>query len=260
MKNVHTKQRLKTLLWLAFVASIALFISSCKKRTPVDVPVPIEPKPKAKFDSVYFEVGGKTYSAKPDLGGMNSMGNSGYRMKYLDGPTEGMTIYTEYGMSKKGWYAPTDSIYFYCENTYRQDGDAVFKISFSQGFHKNEMSKYGSFYFPNDTRNMLRKGKLSFATDFESTNSKNGVAILAGRYGRTGKPEFDYKEPLTNYPQDDSVFEIINTEQINKNSYLVEAKFELNLYDDNRVKHRVKNGYIRFTLSSKGLFGDFYKQ
>ena len=175
MKNVLTKQHLMKMLFLGFVASVTLFISSCKKGTLVDIPVIIEPEPRAKFDSVYFEIGGKTYSAEPNLGGMTEVGNSGYRMRYLDAPKEGMTIYTEYGMSKRGWYAPTDSIYFHCANTYKNNHDGDFKISFSQGFHKNKMSKYGSFYFPDDTRNILKKGKLSFATDFESTNSKNTV-------------------------------------------------------------------------------------
>jgi hypothetical protein len=216
MKNMRSKQRLRTLLFLAFVATTTLFISACKKGTTVDVPPTTEPEVKMKFDSVYFEIAGKPFSGKPDLGGMSSVGNSGYRMKYLDTPKKGMTIYHEYGSSKKGWYAATDSIYFTCANTYETNGDKAFKISFSQGFHKNNMSEYGSFYFPNDTRNMLRKGKLSFATDYESTNATNGVAISLSTYGRTGKPEFAYEESLANYPQDDSVFEIINTEQIDK--------------------------------------------
>jgi hypothetical protein len=258
MKNMRSTQRLRTLLFLAFAATATLFISSCKKETTVDVPITTEPEVKMKFDSVYFEIAGKPYSGIPDLP-MNAVGNSGYRMKYLDAPKEGMTIYNEYGTSKSGWYAPTDSIYFTCANTYEINGDKAFQISFNQGFHKNNMSKYGSFYFPSDTRNMLKKGKLSFATDYGSTNSKDGIAISFAPYGRTGKLEFAYEESLANYPQDDSIFEIINTEQIDKESYFVEARFELNLYDKNRTKYRITNGYIRFTLRSQSMFGYFYQ-
>jgi hypothetical protein len=258
MKNVLTKQRPGMLLFLAFFASATLLILSCKKERSVDVPEKIEPEAKIKLDSFYVEIAGKPYSGKPNIPGMNSVGNSGYRMKYLDAPREGMTIYTEYGDSRKGWYAATDSIYFTCANTYKTNSYEAFEISFSQGFHKSDMNRYGNLYFPIDTRKMLKKGKLSFATDYQSTNSKNGVSVSFATYGGTGKDEFAYEEPLANYPQDDSVFEIINTEQIDKESYFVEARFTLNLYDKNRTKHRVSNGYIRFTLSSNNFFGYFY--
>ena len=253
-----SKQRLQLMRCLAIVASAMLFISSCKKSTPVDIQEIKEPEPKVKYDSVYFEIEGRSFSGKPNLGGMNEIRNSGYRMRYLTAPKEGMTIYYEYGMTKQGWYAPTDSIYFTGANTYSIDDYKLFKIAFSQGFHKKNMTKSGSFYFPVDTRDLLRKGKLSFANDYESTNSKNGVAISFSDYGGTAKPEFAFEESIANYPQDDSLFEIINTEQIDKESYFLEAKFELNLYDKNRAKHRITNGYIRFTLKSRGIWGDFF--
>lgn len=248
------------MLCMAFIASATIFISSCKKSTLVDIPVTIEPESNAKFDSVYFEIEGKTFSAKPYAEGMSSVGNNGYRMRYLEAPEDGMKIYVEYGVSKKGWYAAADSIYFTCGNHYSVGRDERdFSISFSQGLHKNNMTNYGLFYFPNDTRNLFKKGMLSFATDYESTNFKDGVAISFGTYGRTGMPELDFKESVANYPQDDSAFEIINTEQIDKESFFVEAKFKLNLYDKDRTKHRVTNGYIRFTLKSHYIFGYFYK-
>lgn len=259
MKNVLTKQRLTMLLFPAFVASAMLFVSSCKKGSTVDVPITTEPEVKMKFDSVYFEIAGKPYSGSPDLGGMNSVVNDGYRMKYLDAPKEGMTLYNGHGSTKEGWYAATDSIYFTCANTYEINGDKAFEISFSKGFDKYNMSKYGSFYYPSDTRIMLKKGKVSFATDYKSTNAKDGVAISVAPYGRSGKPEFAYEESLADYPQDGSVFEIINTEQIDKERYFVEARFELNLYDKNRTKSRITNGYIRFTMRSQSVFGYFYK-
>jgi hypothetical protein len=259
MQILITRQRLSRLLFLAFVASAMLFTLSCKKEITVDVPPTTEPESEIKPDSVYFEIEGKSYSAAPDIRGMNGIRNGGYRMKYLDAPKEGMTIYHGSGSPGQGWYAATDSIYFSCYNTYRTKSYEGFDIAFSQGFHKNDMSKYGSFYFPADTRNMLKKGKQSFATDYESLEYTNGVSISFATYGRTGEPEFAYQESLANYPQDDSVFEIINTEQIDKEHYFVEARFELNLYDKNRTKHRVTNGYIRFTLGSQTIFGYFYK-
>ncbi len=259
MTNTLSKQRLQTMLCLAFVASATLFISSCEKSSPVDIPVTTETEPKAKFDSVYFEIEGKSFSAKPEVGGMNAVGNGGYRKRYLEAPEDGMTIYDANGTGKKGWYAAADSIYFTFANDYIRSLDRPFSISFSWGLHKKDMTNYGSFYFPNDTRNLLKKGKLGFASDYESTNSKDGVAISFGNYGRTGKPRLAYEESLANYPQDDSVFEIINTEQIDKESYFVEAKFELNLYDKDRTKHRVTKGYIRLTLKSWSPFGYFYK-
>lgn len=260
MKNALSKQHLRAMLSLALVASATLLISSCKKSTPVNpVEVPTVPETKFKRDSVHFEIAGKSFSGEPDLIGMTSIGNSGYRMRYLDAPADGMTIYHEYGMTGRGWYAPADSIYFSCGNTYRTDNYEAFTISFNQGFHKKDMNKYGSFYFPMDVRNLLKKGKLGFATDYESTNSKNGVAISFDRYGRTGRPEYAYEQLIAKYPQDDSVFEIVKAEQIDKDSYDVEAKFELNLFDQNGTKHRVTNGYIRFTLMSRHLFGYFFQ-
>jgi len=234
-----------------------LLISSCKKGTPVDLSVIPAPEPKFIPDSVYFEINGRTYSAVPDLMGMTSFSNSGYRMKYLEAPEAGMKIYHGYGT--RGWYATTDSIYFSCGNRYQTVGNGVFVVSFSQGFHKRDMNIYGSVYFPADSRNMFRKGKLSFASDYESNNFKDGVTISISGYGRTGKPEFAFEESIEDYSQDDSAFEIIKTEQVDKDTYFVEAKFALNLYDNNRTKHRVTNGYIRFRLMKQGLFGYFYQ-
>lgn len=246
------------MLCLAFVAGITLFISSCKKSTSIDVPETVEPEPKAKFDSVYFEIEGKSYAGKPDIGGINSVGNMGYRMRYLEAPEEGMKIYQGYGDSKNGWYASTDSIYFTAGNSYETSRYESLHIDFCQGMPKSNMTEYGSFYFPTDTRKMFKKGKLGFATDFQNENFKNGVSISFENFGRTGKPEWSHGESPEGYTQDDSTFEIINTEQIDENSYFVEAKFELNLYDKERVKHRVTNGYLRFTLQSRGVFGYFF--
>jgi hypothetical protein len=259
MKNFLPKVPLSRLLFLAFVASATFFTLSCQKETPADVPQTTKPEVELKTDSVYFEIAGKSYSAEPNIRGMNGIRNGGYRMKYLDAPKEGMTIYHGYGSPGQGWYAATDSIYFSCFNTYRTKSYEEFDIAFSQGFHKNDMSKYGTFYYPVDTRNMLKKGKTSFATDYESSEYTNGVSVSFDTYGRTGTQEFAYQESLANYPQDDSVFEIINTEQIDKEHYFVEARFELNLYDKNLTKNRVTNGYIRFTLTNQTSFGYFYK-
>ncbi|WP_316793698.1 hypothetical protein [Pedobacter frigoris] len=257
MKNALSKQHL-WMLCLAFVASTSLFFSSCEKGTPVDVPVTPVKEINSRYDSVYFKIGEKSFSGEPVFMGMSGMGNSGYRMRYLDAPKDGMTIYTGYGMTGKGWYAPTDSIYFFCNNVYQTDHDVAFRISFSQGFHKKDMNIYGGMYFP-DVRSFIKKGKLSFATDHESTNSKNGVAISFDTYGRTGKPESAFEASLANYPQDDSVFEIVKTEQIGKDYYYVEAKFELNLYGKNGIKHRVRDGYIRFTLMGRNVFGYLFQ-
>lgn len=260
MRNTILSHRLWTMCCMGLVTSMSmLFISSCKKGTSVDLSVIPEPKPKFIRDSVYFEINGRTYSAVPDLMGMSSVSNSGYRMKYLTAPEAGMKIYTEYGMTGRGWYATTDSIYFSCGNTYRTADNGVFEVSFSQGFHKRDMNSYGSFYFPVDSRNMLRKGKLSFASDYESNNFKDGVAISFSGYGRTGKPKSAFEVSIADYSQDNSVFEIIKTEQVDKDTYFVEAKFALNLYDNNRAKHRVANGYIKFRLMNRGLFGLFYQ-
>jgi hypothetical protein len=230
-------------------------VSSCKKSTPIPVPEPIEPVPAFRSDSVYFEVGGKSYFGKPDLMGMNSYGNSGYRMRYLEVPKDGMKLYSGSG-GDNGWYANSDSIYFFCANTYKIGGNNAFQISFSQGFHKKDMYSYG-MYYPKDVRNMVKKGKQTFATDIESTNFTNGVALTINGFGRTGKPLYDFKDSIANFSQDDSIFEIINTEQGDEGSYFVEARFELNVYGKERAKSRVKNGYIRFTLKKEPVHGIF---
>jgi hypothetical protein len=251
LKILLSKQRLQLMLCLLFVGTTTLFVSSCKKNTTVETPEPIEEKPVYRYDSVYYEIGGKAYVGKTDNLGFNGFGNSGYRMRYLDAPQEGMKSY--FGSSgENGWYGTTDSIYFSAEQGFKIDGNYSFVISFSQGFHKSEMKSPYQFY-PNDIRNMLKKGKQTFASDFQSTNFKNGVALEIGSLGRTGKPEYDFKQSIADFPQDDSIFEITNTEKIDEKKYLVEAKFELNLYGKDRAKTRVNNGYIRFTVLSQGI-------
>jgi len=248
------------LFCLALLASATLLIPSCKKGTPVDIPVLPEPEPQStwKTDSVSYQIGNQVFAGLPDFSGLSSIMNGGYRMKYFDKPDAGMKAYRTFGSTGRGWYSPIDSIYFACGTYFRINGSNEFKIAFAKGFHTKDMKKYGSFYFPADTRKMLPKGRLTFATDFENTNAKEGVAISVGAFGRTGMPESAFENSVDKYSQEDAMFEILKTEQIDEDHYRVEAIFEINLYDAGGNKNRLKNGYIRFTVQKTWWGGYFY--
>lgn len=54
---------------------------------------------------------------------------------------------------------------------------AALKGSFGKGLHVKDMNHLGNIWYPKDIKNMLDKGTQDFATDYQSTNTIDGVSF-----------------------------------------------------------------------------------
>ena len=219
------------------------FITGCKKDSIKDIDTGTDQAtPINLSDSIYFTVNGKVYTSNTvwSVG----VGNSGVNMKFLDAPVTGMK---SWGVARgKSYYSPVDSIYFNYQKSFSNANDN-YKVSFGKGFHVRDMNPAGNMFFPKDILSMLAQGEQKFATDFQNFNAIDGFWFSSDRLGSTGTPEYSFEDPAA-YPQKDAHFEITKKEQVDKNSYLIEARFEMNLYDAEHKKNRVTNGFLRLTV------------
>ncbi|MGF1925314.1 MAG: hypothetical protein ACQUHE_14145 [Bacteroidia bacterium] len=242
---------------IPIIGAIMLLFIGCKKEHVIDIKPTIsseKPNPLSLADSIYFEVDGKAYA----LNNIFSSGiyNGGAGMRQLDKPVAGMR---DWGFSGgKSVYAPVDSIYFsYFKAFSSSKLSQTVHVYFGKGFHTRDMNKFGTLWCPKDIRKILQKGEQEFATDYRSSNSIDGVYFAFNNFGSSGMPEFTF-DAVDKYPQGESNFEIINTEQINENYYRIQAKFKVNIYDGNRGKHSVTKGFLRLTISRDWLNARFF--
>ncbi|MES2454923.1 MAG: hypothetical protein V4594_05270 [Bacteroidota bacterium] len=240
----RSKSDLRNILRFTLLTGmLASFITGCKKDSIRDIDTdPDQITPISLSDIIYFTVNGKVYTSNTVWSA--GVGNSGVNMKFLDAPVTGMKSWGT--VRGKSYYSPVDSIYFHYQKTF-SNGNDNYKVSFGKGFHVRDMSYAGTMFFPKDIRSMLAKGEQKFATDYQSFNAIDGFWFASDRLGSTGVPEYSFEDPAT-YPQADAHFEITKKEQIDQNSYRIEARFEMNLYDAEHQKNRVTNGFLRLTV------------
>lgn len=90
-----------------------------------------------------------------------------------------------------------------------------------------------------------------YSTDFWRNNSISGIAIrLINDYGdfkSYGQSDLAKPASVTQTDQIDSKFEIISIQK-RKSDYLLEAKFNVNVFDDNKQVQKIENGYLRFRV------------
>ncbi len=240
-----SKLSILKLFRLALMAvAFTICFTSCKKDNVPEIETEVKPDPEPVIlpDSIYFEVNGTSYTSK-DVWSVG-MGNSGVRLKLLDGPVENMKDWGT--IDGKIYSSPVDSIYFHYKKSFGGSaGNAT--LSFGKGFHVRDMVKAGSMWYPKDIRKMLDKGKQDFAVDFQNINAIDGVCFSFDPFGESGMGEFNFKD-VSDFPQDDSHFEIMKKEQVDSDRYRIEAEFELNLYDAEGKKTRLTNGFVRFSV------------
>lgn len=239
------------------IGAMVLLSTGCKKERVVDIkPIIIaeKPNPLSLTDSIYFEVDGKTYA----LNNIFSIGvyNGGAGVRPLDKPVAGMRDWGFIG--GKSIYAPVDSIYFsYFKAFSSSKVSQTVRVYFGRGFHTKDMNKFGALWYPKDIRKILQKGEKGFATDYQSSNTMDGVYFAFNNFGSSGMQEHSF-DSVNKYPQDDAEFEIIKTEQINENYYRIEAKFKVNIYDGDSSKYSVTKGFLRLTIGRDWINTRFF--
>ena len=129
-------------------------------------------------------------------------------------------------------------------------------LSFIKVYHNNETERTqennsGYLYYPKNKTDMFSAGMYKYSTDFWRNNSISGIAIRVindrGDFKSYGQEDLSKPASITQTDQQDAKFEIMSIQK-RKSDYLIEAKFNLNVFDDNKQMQKIENGYLRFSI------------
>ncbi|WP_367864623.1 hypothetical protein [Pedobacter sp. WC2423] len=221
------------------VFALCLF-AACKK----DDPAPLEIKPDpllALGDSCAYQMDGKSYSFTRQNG--FQIGNAQPNFK-LDSFVKGTSYYS----------GDKDSVMFsrgYDFNS--KEYDARINISFAKKYNKKEMEKNVlAFFTPKNGLDLFQPGNYSYPIDYKREHTQNGVAIdlyTSEDFSTYSKVSIGSPTAITLESQRQSRFEIIRCVKLTNGTYLLEAKFNAVVFDqEEKVKKNVENGYLRLIL------------
>lgn len=236
---------------LSYLFLLVLF-ASCKK----DSPIPDANSTKNTIiytDSVSFVVNGRKYSFEPRH--MVGMGNRQFNLKPYPTPIEGRRVARR---SEFYWYGAADSILYsahYNFETWPELSEVNFL--FTKKYRSDQLKK-DVFLVPDDNSELLKVGKQTFAVDLEQEATLDGIAIEARLSGIEHSltsyiPNYYFWLPviLKKDIQDNSIFEITKVQKLDNDKYLVEATFELNLFDKDSKAYRLEKGFLRLVTDMK---------
>nr|WP_199157425.1 hypothetical protein [Pedobacter sp. ASV2] len=216
-----------------------LCLAACKKNDPV-----IEPKNPLELlkDSASYAIDGKTYTAIgiDKAGTFTTQSNlkitSGVNFNYeLEGDKDFLLFVREYSIR-----APYTNI----------------AVSFIKIYNKNETeftneNNGGYLNYPKNKTDIFSPGLYNYSTEFYRSNSTSGVAFTVsnqkGVYKSYSQSDLGKPASVTSSDQTGSKFEIISFKK-RKNDYLLEAKFNLTVFDEHKNPLKIENGYLRLSV------------
>jgi len=217
--------------------AVLIALSACKKENTVN-----EPSITLLKDSASYIVNGKKYvSNKIERGPTfttqsNTKITSGVNFNYLI-------------------QGDKDSILFVRDFTIKADKSFMI-LSFIKVYNNAETENTnenngGYLNYPKNKTDIFSKAMYKYSTDFWRNNSISGIAIRLinnnGDFKSYGQSDLAKPASVTQTDQIDSKFEIISIQK-RKSDYLLEAKFNLNVFDDNKQVQKIENGYLRFSV------------
>jgi hypothetical protein len=234
--------------------AILLLASSCKKDNPTIKTPEVLTVKRSVNDSVSFVVDGKLYTSNSISGDFsNSLyGNSGTNLKLSDKPGD----WSISGPDYKYWVGAADSVQYYSGCRMRtNDFSAAFW--FIKNYKRADIMKRGTFYVPNTTEKYYAIKNYSYATDFGREGKYDGVALSWGNYEIGGSSfsslSINEKSKLTADSQNGSNFKITKIEEVQGTDYVIlEATFEVNLYNEKEEPIKVTKGFLRLRTLKYG--------
>lgn len=213
-----------------------IMLSACKKENPA------QEVARVITDSVSYTVNGKKYlSGNVEKGTTlttqsNTKITSGVNFNYL---VQG----------------DKDSILFVRDFTIKADQSymilSFIKIYNNQDTELTSENNGGTLSYPKNRTDMFSVGTYKYATDFWRNNSISGIAVRvinnSGDFKSYGQWDLTKPASVTQLDQKDSRFEIISIQK-RESDYLLEAKFNVSVFDDNHVLQKIENGYLRFSI------------
>jgi hypothetical protein len=222
---------------------IALFfLAACKKDNPID-PTIEKPDPIESIkDSASYTIDAKTYKSIDIEKSGTFTTQSNLKI------TSGVNFNYELAGDK-------DSLLFVREFIVRASYTHI-AISFIKIYNKNETENTnenngGYLNYPKNKTDIFSPGVYKYSTDFFRSNSTSGIAFTVinqqGVYKSYGQSDLGKPASVTQTDQNGSKFEIISLKK-RKSDYLLEVKFSVNVFDENKKQLKIENGYLRLSV------------
>ncbi len=243
MKNLNS--------YLALCICLIL-MQSCMKDTEVTIPDTGKPQISAFKDSVSFTIDETKYVFNERY----SFGSKNYpvNVQKSDVKIPGGKLASETG----GYYfygAPDSTLYAAKYEVASKDWERRFKILFTKKYKDADLEWRSVLLYPKSHDDIFKTGKYGFAVDLDKENTMDGIAIEVSdnSIGQTlisMMPGFSIlvRPDLKMDIQDNSDFTVTKVEKVAEGKYyyyVIEAKFELNLFDKDGKPYRLKNGFLR---------------
>ena len=236
-------------LKIYFLLLALISIAACKENSSDPTQ-----NPAVYTDSVSFVINGKEYVCNQ----RNTSGIGNRQVNVKPSPTLINGQDPEYYTGGIYWYGEKDSTLYDAFYKFRSEIEKNnFQVSFSKKFGNNQLRKSFTFFIPMDNSALFIQGKQSFAVDLNMENTMDGVSIEANL---SGLPELSSYIPgfsillrtsLDKTIQNNSTFEITKIQKLDDKQMLIEAKFELNLFDKDGKLYRLQKGFLRFKTVTK---------
>lgn len=241
MKNLN--------LYLAFCFFL-IFMQACKKGNEVVVdPDTNKPETAVYKDSISFTVNQTKYVFTERYG--FGSGNYPINVKKSEVKIPGGKLASETGGYY--WYGVPDSTLYSAQYELNsKDWKQRFKIIFTKKFKDSELVWKAPLLYPQNHDEIFKTGKPGFAADLDKENTTEGVAIELSDNALDKQlismiPGFSImvRSDLKKDIQDNAQFSITKVEKTKEGQYLIEAKFNLNLFDKNGQLFKLENGFLR---------------
>lgn len=219
---------------------IALFfLAACNKDSPQ-----IESKKSAELlkDSASYTIDGKAYNVLGIDKGITFTTQSNLKI------TSGVNFNYELQGDK-------DSLLFVREFIIRASYTNI-TVSFIKIYNKNETEKTnenngGYLNYPKNKTDIFSPGFYNYSTEFYRGNSSSGIAFTLinqqGVFRSYSQSDLGKPASIVKADQNDSKFEIISLKK-RESGYLLEARFNLNVFDENKKPLKIRNGYLRLSV------------
>ena len=224
---------------LLCMGMVLLCLAACKKDNAV-----IEPEDQLELlkDSASYSINGSRYNALAIEKNMTFTTQSNLRI--TSGPTFNYLLQGD-----------KDSTLFVREYSIKASFTNI-AVSFIKIYNNNQTeftneNNGGSLNYPQDKTDIFSPGIYRYSTEFMRSNSTPGIAFtVINRDGIfTSYSQSDLGKPasVTQADQNGSKFEIISLKK-RKSDYLLEARFSVNTFGENKKSLRLENGYLRMSV------------
>lgn len=97
--------------------------------------------------------------------------------------------------------------------------------------------------------NMFTAGSKNYVLDYGRDNIQNGIAFkISDGFKTYGSDSFRKPPQLNPDAQKDSKFEITSLRKLSSGDYILEAKFNALVFNDNNERKNLENGYLRLLI------------